>query len=69
MPAWNQQEAEAASALNALYIKINAWQQDAERYMQSTDFQAQIAWAHAGRVCTTPRFTGTARQRLGKITG
>lgn len=64
--AWNRREMEVVGALNSVYREISAWQNDAESFMQSDAFQAQIAWAHAGKICTTPGFSGTSRERMAK---
>lgn len=64
--AWNRREMEVISTLNDVYREINAWQNDAESFMQSDAFQEQIAWAHADKICTTPSFRGTSRERMAK---
>lgn len=64
---WNQHEVTVVSALNDTYKEISSWQNDAEDFMQSDEFQRQITWARADKTCTTPDIGGTPQERMTEI--
>ncbi len=64
---WNQHEVTVVSTLNDIYKEISSWQNDAEDFMQSDEFQRQITWARANKTCTTPDIGGTPQERMTEI--
>ena len=65
---WSQQQQQLFTELNSVYQDINAWQQSAEDYMASDEFQEQIRRNGSAKSCRTVTPTGTQLQQMNQIT-
>lgn len=65
--SWNQSEAQTVNLINDIYVKLNAWQQEVEAFMQSSEFQREIVQANASNICTTPEISGSPEQKSRRI--
>ncbi len=65
--SWNRGEVDVVDTINNIYISLNAWQQEAEAFMQSSEFQREIFRANARDVCTTPEISGSPEQKSRRI--
>lgn len=48
---WNQHQMVTVSAFNDISHRLNAWLDQAYAFMNTSDFQGNIGWAHAGNRC------------------
>lgn len=49
--AWNRHQMVAVSVFNDASQRLNDWLDRAYAFMNTSDFQGNIAWAHAGKRC------------------
>lgn len=49
--AWNQHQMVVVSTFNDISHKLNDWLNRAYAFMNTSDFQGNIGWAHAGKRC------------------
>lgn len=48
---WNQHQMATVSAFNDSSYRLNDWLNRAYAFMNTADFQGNITWAHAGKLC------------------
>lgn len=65
---WSQQQEALFTELSRVYQEINVWQQSAEDYMASDEFQRQIRRAGSQDSCRAVTPAGTQLQQMNQIT-
>lgn len=50
---WNHDQMLAVSLFNNYSIRLNAWLNRAYAFMNTSDFQNNIPWAHASKRCAS----------------
>jgi chromosome segregation ATPase len=63
---WNHDQMLAISLFNNYSTRLNAWLNHAYAFMNTTDFQSNISWAHANKRCasSTPNNASDPEQEL-----
>lgn len=68
MLVWSQQQQALFTELNSVYQDINAWEQSAEDYMASDEFQQQIQRDRSEKSCRPTTPAGSQLEQMQQIT-